>query len=402
MRSRLPSPSRPRKLGRLLLVLPQLPLGAGGHGRGPAHRLLRVLAQDWDLGLVLAGPSAPETAYLEALGKGTEIFPDCARAELLSKIKAAVGVEEYAAILVVDSPAIRADMDAIRAFSLKPLVHVLLDRPSPWDVLHQWSRKGKGPQVSARRPSAVSEVWSWSPAGGTLAASARAVPSPWVRDFQMDRAWMKRRLLRLISGQGLRRGRLPLTSIIIPCLNNLRHTRECVEFLRRNTQAPYELIIVDNGSTDGTASFVRRNIRAKLVANRRNLGFAKAINQGLRKAKGRYLVWLNNDVLVTPGWLERLIAAVERAPWTGAVGPCTNETVGAQHVESVPYRDTGKGLLLFSQAWALAHHQQALSVPRLAGFCLLVKREAFRQVGFLDERFGLGCYEDFASFNISA
>lgn len=185
-----------------------------------------------------------------------------------------------------------------------------------------------------------------------------------------------------------------MTSIIIPCFNNLRYTRECVEHLARNMKSPYELIIVDNGSTDGTAAYVKKLAKARLIKNRSNLGFAQAVNQGMRAARGEYLVWLNNDVIVTPGWLEGLIACAERSPKIGAVGPCTNETVGYQKVSRVHYRGD-KELYRFSQAWSLKNGGKAITAHRLVGFCLLLKREVVEQVGFLDGRFGIGCYEDY-------
>lgn len=185
-----------------------------------------------------------------------------------------------------------------------------------------------------------------------------------------------------------------LASIIIPCLDNLRYTRECLAYLSRNTAGPYELIVIDNGSRDGTAAHVKRHSKARLITNRENLGFAKAINQGMLASRGDYVVWLNNDVLVTPGWLEGLIACAERTPGAGAVGPCTNHTVGYQHVASVPYRDNAQ-MLRFSQAWSMRNQNQAITTHRLTGFCLLLKREVITQVGLLDERFTPACYEDY-------
>ena len=188
------------------------------------------------------------------------------------------------------------------------------------------------------------------------------------------------------------RGRA-LASVIVPCVNGLRWTRECLQALARHTRSPYEIIVVDNASTDGTGAWARRE-GARVIRNRRNEGFAKAINQGSAVARGRWLVWLNNDVVVTRGWIERLIACAERSPRIGAVGPCTDLTVGPQLVGAPQFKDAAQ-LSVFSEAWALQNAGQVRTVGWLTGFCFLVKREAFERVGLLDERFGLGTYEEF-------
>ncbi len=107
-----------------------------------------------------------------------------------------------------------------------------------------------------------------------------------------------------------------LASIIIPCWNQLDFTRLCLTALVRHTRPPWELIVIDNGSTDGTAAYLSgvRDVApmpVTVISNSRNLGFPAAINQGLRAARGEYLVLLNNDAVVTDGWLTQLIALTE-------------------------------------------------------------------------------------------
>ena len=386
MKSR-PSPRvNARKSGRLLVVLPGLPVAATGAGHGLTHRLLHELAKDWELHLIAFGTSDAETRYLRGLGDGVKMAGDLSEQGFWERIKRAISSSPHDAILTIDHPAVRRHLGTISTFSKKPAVHILLERT---ELMNVWRPE------DTRQFCAASEVWSFQTDQTKPVFSTRAVPKIWTSGCRAERYWLRRRLSRLISKHGSGRTKPGLTSIIIPCFNNLRYTRECIESLKRHTTSHHEVIVVDNGSTDGTAAFIRRHGGIKLISNELNMGFAKAINQGLRKAKGRYVVWLNNDVLVTPGWLERLITAAERSPWIGAVGPCTNEAVGAQQVEYVPYKDTGKSLLRFSQAWAMKHHLQTVSVPRLVGFCLLVKQEAAAQVGLLDERFGIGCYEDY-------
>ena len=117
-----------------------------------------------------------------------------------------------------------------------------------------------------------------------------------------------------------------LASMIIPCWNQLEFTRKCIAALLRRTRPPWELIVVNNGSTDGTADYLAgvqdvSPVPVTIIANGTNRGFPAAINQGLQYARGEYLVLLNNDVVVTDGWLEQLVAlatvgcTTEMADW---------------------------------------------------------------------------------------
>ncbi|HZW33324.1 MAG TPA: glycosyltransferase [Isosphaeraceae bacterium] len=104
-----------------------------------------------------------------------------------------------------------------------------------------------------------------------------------------------------------------LTSIIVPCWNEREFTRLCLRALFRHTQPAWELIVVDNGSTDGTGDFLAgvqeaAPVPVTLIRNPQNAGFPRAINQGLEVARGEYLVLLNNDAVLTDGWLDQLIA----------------------------------------------------------------------------------------------
>jgi glycosyltransferase involved in cell wall biosynthesis len=102
-------------------------------------------------------------------------------------------------------------------------------------------------------------------------------------------------------------------SVIVPCWNQLEFTRHCITALVRHTRRPWELIVVDNGSTDGTAIYLAgvhdaAAVPVTVISNRENRGFPAAINQGLAAARGEYLVMLNNDVVVTDAWLDQLTA----------------------------------------------------------------------------------------------
>ena len=102
-----------------------------------------------------------------------------------------------------------------------------------------------------------------------------------------------------------------LASIIILCCNELGYTRPCLQSVLQHTRRPYELILIDNGSSDGTAEHLeelrQRNECVKVIHNAKNLGYPAGCNQGIVQAHGRYVVFLNNDTIVTESWLEGLI-----------------------------------------------------------------------------------------------
>jgi GT2 family glycosyltransferase len=189
-----------------------------------------------------------------------------------------------------------------------------------------------------------------------------------------------------------------LASVIVPCFNERAFTRLCLAALVRHTRPPWELVVVDNGSTDGTAAYLQgvqdvAPVPVQIITNPANLGFAAACNQGLHAARGAYLVLLNNDAVVTDGWLDQLAALAESDPAIGLAGPMSNYAPPPQRVDDVPYTDLAT-MHEFAAAWRAAHRGQGLAVARLSGFCLLITRRAFDALGGLDERFGLGFFED--------
>jgi len=185
----------------------------------------------------------------------------------------------------------------------------------------------------------------------------------------------------------------PLVSIIILTCNQLDYTRLCVESVLKHTRQPYELIMVDNGSVDGTPGYLQDIPGARIIGNQTNCGFAAGCNQGLAAAQGDYVVFLNNDVVVTEGWLENLLKWPEQYPAVGLVGPRTNYAVGLQKEEKVGYREL-QGLAEFAREYLREHLNQGLEVDRLVGFCLLVKKDVIRKIGGFDARFGAGNFED--------
>jgi GT2 family glycosyltransferase/Flp pilus assembly protein TadD len=184
-----------------------------------------------------------------------------------------------------------------------------------------------------------------------------------------------------------------LVSIIILGFNQVEYTRKCIESIRMHTRQRYELILIDNGSKDGTEAYFRSIPGAKVVRNAENLGVSKGWNQGLRLARGEYLLILNNDIIVGPDWLENMVRLAECDPSIGLVGPRSNYIAGPQVVPNVPYRAESE-IQGFIRAWQAGHDLSAAEFQFIKGFCHLIPRRVFEKVGFYDERFGKGNFED--------
>jgi GT2 family glycosyltransferase/ABC-type phosphate transport system ATPase subunit len=189
----------------------------------------------------------------------------------------------------------------------------------------------------------------------------------------------------------------PLASVFVVAHDNLVCTRLCIESLIAAdvTDVPFEVIVVDNASTDGTTDYLNQvaalHPSVHIVCNQTNRGFAAAVNQAADAASGDFYVILNNDVIVTKGWLDRLLPHLED-PAVGAVGPVTNR-IGNEAEIDASYR-TSAGLAQFAATRSRTHTGRAFDIPMLAMFCFVIRRGTFTRVGGLDEGYGLGMFED--------
>jgi GT2 family glycosyltransferase len=185
-------------------------------------------------------------------------------------------------------------------------------------------------------------------------------------------------------------------SVVVVAPDGLPFTRLCLEsVLLNSTDADAEVVVVDNGSTDGTREYTvalaERDSRVRVLRNEENTGFGPAVNRGLVAATGDALIVLNNDTVVPPGWLPRLTSHLRR-PEVGMVGPTTNRSGNEAEVDAT-YRTYGEMLQLADRRGE-EHHGVAFDIDVATLFCAAMRRDVHERVGFLDERFEVGLFED--------
>ena len=189
----------------------------------------------------------------------------------------------------------------------------------------------------------------------------------------------------------------PLASIITVTVNNIDYTKLCIESIFAKTAYPnYELIIVDNASSDGTCEWLQelreKHNNVKVVLNKENLGFAAAINIGIKESKGEYIIFLNNDTIVTRGWINGLTQHLMKTLGIGMVGPVTN-SIGNEAKINVKYRDE-LSMELFAEKYTTKNKGIVFEIPVLALYCAAMCRDVMEKVGLLDEQFSVGMFED--------
>ena len=196
------------------------------------------------------------------------------------------------------------------------------------------------------------------------------------------------RKLKLLSNSGSYE-----VSIILVTYNQIKYTLECIESIRHFTNVPYEIIVVDNASTDGTKKEIEKHDDIVFISNDSNRGFPAAVNQGIIEAQGKNILLLNNDVVVTQGWLEKLLEVSNKEKKIGLVGPISNEVSGLQKDENAKYNSIEE-MHLYAAEVTRQNNGEVLQFPRIAFLCTLIKREVIEKIGGLDERFTPGNYED--------
>lgn len=166
-----------------------------------------------------------------------------------------------------------------------------------------------------------------------------------------------------------------ICDIIIPVFNQTALTRDCLKSIAANTDTPCRIILIDNASGDETKKFLESLAASHetmtLIRNETNLGWVKAVNQGLKVSTSPYLCIMNNDTVVkTHGWLSAMVDIAETADDIGLVNPC------------------------FEIKATVANNEPWIEIDFCRGYCILIKRAVIDRIGGLDEAYGLGYYDD--------
>lgn len=199
---------------------------------------------------------------------------------------------------------------------------------------------------------------------------------------------------------------------IVLCVHNaFEDVKECLTSIRRHTKVDYRLLIVDDGSQAETRDFLKSWVQedsvATLFRNETARGYTKAANIGLRASKGDYIILLNSDTIVTPGWLEKLIECANSQKTIGIVGPLSNcaswqsipeifDKNGGWMINNIP---EGYSLETLSDIVANVSDKAFPCVNFVNGFCYMIKRAVIDAIGWLDEEsfpYGYGEENDFS------
>ncbi|MEG4583871.1 tetratricopeptide repeat protein [Microcoleus sp. MOSTC5] len=199
---------------------------------------------------------------------------------------------------------------------------------------------------------------------------------------------------------------------IVLCVHNaFEDVKECLTSIRLHTKVDYRLLIVDDGSQAETRDFLKSWVQedsvATLFRNETARGYTKAANIGLRASNGDYIILLNSDTIVTPGWLEKLIECANSLKNIGIVGPLSNcaswqsipeifDKNGGWMINNIP---EGYSLESLSDIVANVSDKAFPSVNFVNGFCYMIKRAVIDAIGWLDEEsfpYGYGEENDFS------
>jgi len=169
----------------------------------------------------------------------------------------------------------------------------------------------------------------------------------------------------------------PACDIIVLVWNHLEYTRPCIESVLKHTKLPCQLIIVDNDSNEETKQYLKgirstENVSVTLITNEGNLGFVGGNNVGLRASEAAFACILNNDTVVSEGWLSEMIKVAEAEDRIGIVNPGSSTFGGRPGPDAPDFVETGSAI----------------------GFCMLIKRAVIEKIGYLDESLSGFFFED--------
>ncbi len=184
-------------------------------------------------------------------------------------------------------------------------------------------------------------------------------------------------------------------SIIIPCFNAVDYTKQCIDSVLVNTNVNYELILINNGSSDDTEkyfNFLKKNLKpnkflrkTKIFQFKQNLGVAKSLNLGISKSDGKYVCYLNNDVIVTKNWLFKALKVFKKDNTIAAVGTMFNKVQDKKFIKLV---EKDKSVIdKIAKSLDVLNCGKIKTAVTIHGLCMLIKKSVFKKVGQFNEKF---------------
>ncbi|MBU2592178.1 glycosyltransferase family 2 protein [Patescibacteria group bacterium] len=185
----------------------------------------------------------------------------------------------------------------------------------------------------------------------------------------------------------------PRVSIIVLNWNGWKDTIECLNSLKKIAYPNYEVIVIDNGSTDGSVERLKaKSLKLKAVFNNKNLGFAEgnniAIRRVLKENKSDFVLLLNNDTVVEKNFLTKLVKTTQKEERIGIVGPKIYYFDKRNVIQSA-----GSKINLYLGKFPQIKSKKTTEVDFVTGACLLIKTEVIKKIGLLDKKFFL-IFED--------
>ena len=181
------------------------------------------------------------------------------------------------------------------------------------------------------------------------------------------------------------KGKMKKATIIIPNYNGLKFMEMCMSALEKQTCKDFEILVVDNGSTDGSVEWLKENEIPSIFLPE-NTGFSGAVNVGIKASKTPFVILLNNDTEAKEGYVEALIREIERSPKIFSVSP---KMIQLYHKELM---DDG-GDMYSIMGWAyqrgvgqeIERYNRACNVFSACAGAAIYRREVFEEIGYFDE-----------------
>lgn len=188
----------------------------------------------------------------------------------------------------------------------------------------------------------------------------------------------------------------PVVSIVIPVYNQFHYTYACLKTIAMNSSdVPYEVIVANDCSTDLTTQLTKIITGVKVVTNKENLRFLKNCNNAAKHARGKYILFLNNDTQVQKNWLSSLVELIERDEKIGMVGSKLVYPDGRlQEAGGIVWRDGSAWNYGNGKDPAMPEYNYVKDVDYISGAAIMIRADLWREIGGFDDQFAPAYYED--------